>query len=270
MFTKLETVTPADAKRMLSDTEKNGAQNRALSKRRVSLIAEAIKKGDYKTTHQGIALDKKGSVVDGQHRLHGIVESDTAVRMLVTRGLEDDAMQVIDRGRSRTLGDVVSIGGMSYGNRRVAIARSIIQFIRDEGEGKSENMDVLDSDVLDVMAKFSDGIEWVLRLPKTQRYASAAMQAVFVIAYLCFPTSIEELGQKFFTGSDLEKDSPMLTLRNHLSRAGQTDLYLRRFAGKMRMMRITFNALKHAVLKEPMVKINDSIRGYEFFKYCED
>jgi hypothetical protein len=52
-----------------------------LSKRTVRDFAEAMRRGDWRLTHQGIAFDASGALVDGQHRLAAIVEADVPVEI---------------------------------------------------------------------------------------------------------------------------------------------------------------------------------------------
>jgi alkylhydroperoxidase/carboxymuconolactone decarboxylase family protein YurZ len=84
-------------------------RNRKLRKWNVIALSEAIKRGEWITTHQGIAFCESGRLLDGQHRLHAIVMAETTVRMLVVTGIDDAAFQVIDRGLMRTYSDVTKL-----------------------------------------------------------------------------------------------------------------------------------------------------------------
>ena len=79
------TITPAMATEMLN----GNAANRPLSKNRVKAFSKLIKDGDFRTTHQGIALNGSGAVVDGQHRLYAIIDAGIPVRMVVAHYAED-------------------------------------------------------------------------------------------------------------------------------------------------------------------------------------
>lgn len=52
-------------------------------------------------THQGIAFDEFGQLIDGQHRLHAIVKSKKTIPCLVSTGIQFEAVSVIDRGLKR-------------------------------------------------------------------------------------------------------------------------------------------------------------------------
>lgn len=99
------TVTPQVAKEFLSKNTDNRHQRGWW----VSCLAKAIKRGDWIPTHQGVAFSKSGKLIDGQHRLEAIVESNMPVEMLVVTDVRDDAYKVLDNGIKRTLADLTGI-----------------------------------------------------------------------------------------------------------------------------------------------------------------
>lgn len=81
----------------------------------------------WQTTHEGIAFSDTGKLIDGQHRLNAIAKTGVGVVMLVTRGLDEKAVEAINRGKLRTLAHALQISGYTYAdNRTVAIARQMI------------------------------------------------------------------------------------------------------------------------------------------------
>lgn len=70
LVVRFETVamTPAMAERFLARNE----GNRLIRRYKVEAIADAIRRGEWETTHQGIAIDPDGRLIDGQHRLSAI------------------------------------------------------------------------------------------------------------------------------------------------------------------------------------------------------
>jgi len=94
-------ITPEMAAQFLDRNK----ENRRLRKGWSEALSQEIKNGNYKTTHQGIAFNKSGVLVDGQHRLEAIRQSNQTVEMLVTTGLDDDVFKDIDRGLKRSLSD---------------------------------------------------------------------------------------------------------------------------------------------------------------------
>ncbi len=83
--------------------------NRPVSESRVAEWAEEMKRGDWQVTHQGIAFDTDGNMIDGQHRLLAIIRSGTTQRLMVTYNLAPEAFLVIDDGGARTSKDLFSV-----------------------------------------------------------------------------------------------------------------------------------------------------------------
>lgn len=104
-------ITPAQAAEWL---QLNMANNRKLDKATVKRYAHIMKQGGWNLTHQGIAFDEEGRLIDGQHRLVAICMANTPVRMLVTWGVKhvDGEAFSIDVGRKRTLKNIMQISGI--------------------------------------------------------------------------------------------------------------------------------------------------------------
>ena len=102
IYIKAMTITPAMAMDWL-ETVNN--RNRPVSERHVNVLARDMENGKWKLTHEGIAFDPNGILLDGQHRLWAIVESGTPIDTLVFFNVPQDSIMVINDGRSRTVVD---------------------------------------------------------------------------------------------------------------------------------------------------------------------
>lgn len=83
--------------------------NRTIRKWYVSLLASAIRRGEWRVTSQGLGFDADGHLIDAHHRILAIIEAGIAVEMLVSFGLRSDAYEVIDTGIIRTYGDRLAV-----------------------------------------------------------------------------------------------------------------------------------------------------------------
>lgn len=99
-------ITPEVAEAWL--LERN-TDNRPLSSATVRNYARQIAKGDWRITHQGIGFDRDGVLMDGQHRLQAIVDSETAVPMMVSWNLAREGFAALDAGRSRSANDAIAL-----------------------------------------------------------------------------------------------------------------------------------------------------------------
>lgn len=94
-------ITPSEAKAILLAMP----PQRPLSAANVRYFKELIAAGRFRVTHQGIAFDKSGKLIDGMHRLTGCVEADAAIAVQVTFNMDRDFFACMDRGRTRTHAD---------------------------------------------------------------------------------------------------------------------------------------------------------------------
>lgn len=85
--------------------------NRPVRRTVVSNFHQLYKRGEWKLTHQGIAFDVKGVLIDGQHRLIFISElpDGVLVPISVTTNVSEDTFGVIDVGARRTPSDELGI-----------------------------------------------------------------------------------------------------------------------------------------------------------------
>lgn len=113
-----EVIAPDIAKVMLSKTK----INRRIIQGHVIKLAREMSAGNWRLTHEGIAFNARGDLIDGQHRLAAIVKSNVSVRCLVFRGVSNDTMLAVDCGKSRTVYDVLRICGEYKGIQKTHIS----------------------------------------------------------------------------------------------------------------------------------------------------
>jgi hypothetical protein len=100
-------ITPARAAELLAAN----TTNRPLSRATVRAFAEAMRRGEWLVTHQGIAFDVNGVLVDGQHRLAAIIDADRPVELTMFTEVGEGTFDVLDIGKRRTAADVLAIEG---------------------------------------------------------------------------------------------------------------------------------------------------------------
>lgn len=114
-------ITPKTASKWL---ESNAQFNRKLRQTVVDRYARDMLNGAWNLTHQGVAFDTKGRLIDGQHRLAAIAKAGVSVRMTVVRDTPAGAFDHVDIGFGRTTADVLSAQGEGWiTNEHIAIVR---------------------------------------------------------------------------------------------------------------------------------------------------
>lgn len=113
------TVDPATAARWL---ERNGA-NRTVRAGQVAKFAADMRAGRWQLTGAAVQFATDGRLLDGQHRLHAIVDAGVTVPLFVVRGLDPRAQDYMDTGAKRTLADQLAIAGHANSTILAAGAR---------------------------------------------------------------------------------------------------------------------------------------------------
>lgn len=105
MHTITESITPNQARLYLQ----LNTRNRPLKKGVVDQYAKDMKAGNWRLTHQGIAFGENNELLDGQNRLHAIIQSGVTVLMQVSRMVPSDSQLVMDDHSKRSAGDALSL-----------------------------------------------------------------------------------------------------------------------------------------------------------------
>ena len=105
-YNEIVEVTPALAASWLDKNE----NNRPINWNYVAQLARDMKAGRFACTHQGIAFDTEGRLIDGQHRLWAVLEVDVPVRIRVFRNEPPENIVHIDGNCPRRAADRMSLG----------------------------------------------------------------------------------------------------------------------------------------------------------------
>lgn len=98
-------VTPEIAADWLEN--RNTQAQRRLSEYIAKKYAEIMAAGRWLLTHQGVAFDSDGFLIDGQHRLRAVVLSGVTVEMFVTPDCDAATFAVLDNGHKRRASQLV-------------------------------------------------------------------------------------------------------------------------------------------------------------------
>lgn len=122
-------ITPDMAKQWLrADEEAGHANYRALDKKLVSRYARDMQKGMWDYNGETIKFNCNGRLVDGQHRLHAIVQSGVSINSEVITGIEH--VYSIDRGKNRGVAAVLRANGEKNPNNLAAAVVMYVKYMR--------------------------------------------------------------------------------------------------------------------------------------------
>lgn len=205
----IEDITPERAKVFLAS---NFARNRPVRRSRVERYKRLIADGDWRVTHQGIAFDKDGRLIDGQHRLTALSEMPTgsSARLTVARYVVDTrALSTLDIGASRLAGDAIVVEGMTdkdNGKNVAAVANAI-------GMGLRRSQSTLDHQaVLDTYTSFQQETDWAISTVHGRKMIAPVVGA-FAYAYPVSPERVEAIARSVVTAIGLTENSGELAIR---------------------------------------------------------
>lgn len=262
MKTKLETISPAVAADILKTCNQ---RNRPVRDKAVHDYAVEMRAGRWGVTHQGIALDDKNVLVDGQHRLLAVIESGQTVQMLVTRGIPARinqngvfTMDVIDSGRRRTTADQLNLlHGLAGANLVVGALRTI-GAICSPLAAKSVTVGQAKG-ILSIYQKEIE--ECVSTIGNFKPMRRAAVIGALAFCQKVEAEKVREFVQSAASGEGLKKGSAALALREHLTNHTRTGS-----RGNLATVQWVGNALHNYVHGWGLTNIRRGATGIDFFR----
>lgn len=209
-------ITPAVAAQML---DKN-VKNRKVSNRNFGTLVRAMKNGEWELNGEAIKVDLNGFVLDGQHRLHAVVESGVTIRTFLIEGLSSSTQDTMDTGKSRGLADVLAIRGEPNATTTAAVTRRVFLY-RRHGL-RSATLSSFPTTVKETL-NFLDSNEWIkdlalpaARIGRLAKLPGALTGLLMVVFSEIDQDDADDFFEKLTTGAGLDAGSPLLTLRKQL------------------------------------------------------
>jgi len=192
--------------------ERNHPKNRNIRWTHVARLAKQMSEGKFRTTHQGIATDKDGFLIDGQHRCHAVVKSGVTIQIYLTEQVEH--CNVMDTGSQRGtrdfLGDVPSKATVA------SAARIIVSFYHGKRLGQLDDM-LTSDDIVEFVEANRDRIVDCVRASRSIFAGSVATCVMMSALRYILTESHPEEGNRFVdalqTGALLAYGQPVYALR---------------------------------------------------------
>lgn len=230
---QIETITPEQAGLLLE----HNTRNRNISRQRVMAMAEKIRRGQFKLTGQAhVIVGQDGVLLNGQHTLSAVIEADTPIETVVSRGISPLAFDAIDTGLKRTAAQVMQMTGNP---NSAALAASIRNYLLLDGMVRTDSGWVLPNEARinneDIYGEFyRDTVGWSWAASLSQSQASAARGGGILLAPSplgCFAYLAQQAGAEFGEVEDFVR--LVVSDENHADGLPQTTLR-RRLAGTSR------------------------------------
>lgn len=223
MRTEIVDMTPEHAAELL----RLNTHNRPLLRARVDDIKRWIIDGQWRLTHQGIAIVEPTKVIDdGQKRLTAIAEVGITVPLMVT-WLDESVFDVIDITQPRSPRDTLALAGVTNATRLPAANRLIAHYRgpnRDAIMGGGSGPRLSNRDQLNMveanpeLEKWAWPTEQAAKLLGKRGVATALLAAIVVIDQDVdgLDDSKREFISRIGEPVMLHRDSPIMALRRWL------------------------------------------------------
>ena len=211
----VERVTPAIAEDWLG----KNAHNRDLRNRDVARYADAMRRGEWVLNGDPIRFDEDGNLLDGQHRLWAVVESDVVIDAVVLRGLPSSAQETMDLGARRSLKDTLKLRGESDPSTLAATLNYHWKWT--EGNVRVASSKPSIQQALAHLAKhpgLREARSATDRLRRRIRLSQAMISSTWYELRAIDADSADVFFEKLTTGTGLQKNDPILVLRGWLER----------------------------------------------------
>lgn len=148
--------------------------NRHIAPAHVLRYLKIMQAGEWDLTHQGIAFNDRGELIDGQHRLTALTRQTQAFIFFVTEGWHSKSFRElsVDKGRKRTYAD-------QYGHRKNTA--DVVTYITKFQQGQ----DVIEQRIQEYYLVFGEYAEALVahcgRVVKT--FASAPCRAAAILRH---------------------------------------------------------------------------------------
>lgn len=216
MNIEIELITPEIARQWI---DKFNTNNRPLNNQTVDFYADQLKRGEWQLTHQGIAFDEEGVLLDGQHRLIAICKSGIAARSMVIRGAPRQSFAVLDTGRKRSGKDVLSLENEKNALHLAAALRGLYlyQSSPDTSWFGSKSL-VSNNQLIDILDENPGMREAVVKGANINRAIPITTTAA-AIGWYVTTRARPDIDQTpwyegLVFGADLKRHDPRLALRN--------------------------------------------------------
>lgn len=222
-------VTPEVAGEYLS----HNTRNRSLKPVFGARYAADMLSGDWAWTGEPIRFDVDGRLLDGQNRLHALIDACVTLPFLVIRGLPPEAQDDMDTGAPRKFADVLKLSGEANANHLAALVRRVAAW--ESGSRRNLNSIVTSYHALRRTLDAHPELREIVNPARKVADACGLTGATCALAWWVFAGIDQEDADAFFArlgdGQNMAKGDPIFELRRTLAesksiRGNRNETYL--------------------------------------------
>lgn len=216
----VETITPVRAEAMLG----TNYDNRSLREAHVVKYASDMAAGIWPENGSAIVFDADGNLIDGQHRLAACVQSGAAFTTLVVRDVPRMTQNTIDDGVKRTISDRFAFEGYPSTHIAASVCRRVLLYQDGRRASRTSRYNPSTREFIELYQRDRTVAVAVNVANRVRRGGLLPASVIGFTHWLMFrvdPDDCHDFWTSFETGAGLDAESPVLVLRNQLTRLTQ-------------------------------------------------
>jgi hypothetical protein len=243
-------VTPKLAELWLKGKNKN----RSMHLSQLNKLKRALEQDRWEINGETIIFDAQGRLIEGQHRLQAVVDTDTSLWSLIVVGIDQDRFKTMGQGSKRSAGDILSIRGEKDARNLAAALRWVWRY--EHRQMMNPHPLITDDELADTIWVHQEIVDSITYGHQAQGLAAPGM--VTALHYLCsrvHKADANDFFWRFTKGQNLDEGHPILILRNSLMKSTKLRRVMRD-ERKAPMIVVAWNLLR----KDPNVRLKDARR----------
>lgn len=176
--------------------ELNFRNNRKLSMQKVKMYANEMLTGEWSADSNMICFDTEGCLINGQHRLHAVIASDTVQTFVVATNMPTESARAFDQGRARNQVDRINISGFKMKQKHNTIVRNAMTRMESKRIGaKFYREKKTDLEIQQVYQDHKDFVDYMV--DNSKRWKNSIINSIALKIYAELKKQ-ENLGNGFY------------------------------------------------------------------------
>lgn len=197
----------------------NNHNNRTVNTKRVTIMADDIRAGRWRSNGTTITIADTGRLMDGQHRCLAVIDADTSITVRMVFGVPDqvDVFDTIDQGGVRTVNNIMETSGQQT-NRSVTATANMLGMLTEGVDLRSRPAQA--KFLRTVIDEITPWVEWSRQLsalsPMIESGGNRRARALGDVSLAVLALHMVRAGadpdtvQEFFAGTIMELPTPVL------------------------------------------------------------
>lgn len=224
--------------------------NRILNKDTVNGYVRDMNLGRWMISDSSICVSATGKTLNGMHRLHALRKLGyPAITISMMYGFPEEAIKIMDRGRPRSVADVLTIDGKKVSRKVVSTCIACLK----ENDSTFTSLRPTADDVAETFEEVKDSFAYLTQAEGFHGLKSSVMAAFVAEHKNSNSERVLDFCKSYLTGAMLSHDSPILALRESLN---QSRPRIKGFNERKVDFCLTSMAIKSYIDGEPLTQKN--------------